>query len=367
MLRKVLLLFLITPFFLGYSQMLQDEEAKKTVEKVLHWHYNNNETKARTEIQKLKPKYSKHPIYPLLMSMTLLGELSEEAKAEEYMAYLDLAEIQSYALLEENPNDIEGMFFAMTTHSYKALFYSEQNNYLKAVGEAQRTYRYIKKAYDLTDKFPEFLLSVGLYNFYREQYPETHPAVKPLIGIFKNGDRALGLQQLQKCVEKTTFTRPEALSYITHIYLKYENDYSKGLKYGKIAFDEFSKNPYFETRYTEALLRNNKAEEAIKHIKALQEQDEKLYQTIATAFEGFYYEQLIKDDKLALKAYAKAMKTFKNDEDLEQDYLCWCQAGLARIMDRKGQVDAAKDLYKEAQNGEYESIRKEAKAYLKAH
>ena len=349
----------------GSAQLLEDEEAKTTVKAALDKIYNNEEVKAKAEIVKLKDKYGKHAIYPLLNSMLLLDKLHLEEKAKKYMALLDHAEMLSEGKLKKDEDDIEAMFFAMTTHSYKALFHSEQKNYLKAVGEAQKTYKYIKKAYELTDEFPEFLLSVGLYNYYRVQYPETHPAVKPFVGIFKDGNKALGLKQLEKCVEVTTFTRPEALSYITHIYLKYEDEYKKGLKYAEIAFNDFPNNPYFKTRYAEGLLRNKKYSKALSFIEELINGSDTLYSTVGLVFRGYYYEFGEKDDEKAAKCYAKALDNYEEYPSLDQEYACWCHIGLARILERKGQTKQAEELYKEALDGGYESIRKEAKKFLK--
>lgn len=349
------------------AQLLNDEEGKKQVEVIIDKLYNDQKAEAKTEILKLRPKYGNHPIFPTLSSMLMIGAVKTDKEAERYLGLLDLAVEYAEKMMEKDEEDIEAMFFAMTAHSYKALYYSEQHSYLKAVGEAQRTYRYIKKAYDLTDEFPEFLLSVGLYNYYRVQYPETHPAVKPLVGIFKDGDKALGLKQLEKCAEVNTFTRPEALSYITHIYLKYENEYRKGLKYAEIAYESYPNNIYFKSRYAEALIRNKKYEKGLPYIEDLINSNDSLYKAIGLCFKGYYYEFGEKNDKMAAKCYAEALVIYDNDDSMERDYACWAHIGIARILVRNGEENKAKGLYNLAKDGEYESIRKEAKAYLKEH
>jgi hypothetical protein len=43
-----------------------------------------------------------------------------------------------------------------------------------------------------------------------EQYPENHTAVKPFMFFFADGDKALGLKQIETSISKGIFTRTEA-------------------------------------------------------------------------------------------------------------------------------------------------------------
>ena len=91
-------------------------------------------------------------------------------------------------------------------------------------------YSFMKKGFDLTEEYREFNFPVGMYNYYREKYPELHPVYKPFMFFFRNGDVSKGLRQLERSVKENVFTKPEAGMFLVHIYLYYENNPAAALK-----------------------------------------------------------------------------------------------------------------------------------------
>ena len=68
----------------------------------------------------------------------------------------------------------------------------------------------MKTGFDLMHKNPEFYYTTGLYNYYREQYPESHPGYKTVVWVLAGGDKEKGLQLLHKASKEALFTKTEA-------------------------------------------------------------------------------------------------------------------------------------------------------------
>jgi hypothetical protein len=156
----------------------------------------------------------------------------------------------------------------------------------------------------LLNKNPEFYFTSGMYNYYVEVYPEEHPIVKPLLVFFKNGDKALGLKQIDTATKVGTITKAESCYYISHIYLKYEAKPEKAAMYMEKLSGFVSEKPYLsdEARGSTMLL-SGKYDQA--HEKALQllrkQVSTGFYPAAWRTFQGILEEKDRKNDAAAQK------------------------------------------------------------------
>lgn len=71
---------------------------------------------------------------------------------------------------------------------------------MAAANEAKKHTDILTKA-KIQNSNPEFLFASGLYNYYRVQYPESHPLVKPVIMFLITEIKLLGLPNLKTLLE----------------------------------------------------------------------------------------------------------------------------------------------------------------------
>ena len=350
------------------AQVLTDPAFQQSVQNTLDNIYNYDFADADGQIKQIRARYPQHPIGPILQATKLELQYlpiheNKAATAQFIQAAgqgLDLAK----RILDKDENDPEGVFFALTAHSYLSSLYSNQGESLKAVGESRKSYGYIKDGFKLLNKSADFYFTTGLYNYYVERYPMDHPVVRPFMFFFDNGDMAEGIKQMEIASRKGIFMRAGANYWLAHILLKHEMQPNRAVAYTNYLANKYPNNPLFGMTNVEALLLAGRYAEARPYVQRLKQMNSKLLPMAIAMFEGMLAEHADKDDKTATESYQAALKLPFN-EPYTKEYHAMAYAGLARIAARANDRSRAKTFYKKALSvGRYKGLIKEAKAYL---
>ncbi|HEV2498008.1 MAG TPA: hypothetical protein VGY31_00320 [Terriglobia bacterium] len=95
---------------------------------------------------------------------------------------------------------------------------------------------------NLTDAYA----GVGLYNYFVDTLPSIVKMLRFLIGL-PAGNRALGIEQMQKAAQSGDFTRAEAKFYLAKDYTRRnEMQFSKALNLFQQLASEYSRNPFWQ-------------------------------------------------------------------------------------------------------------------------
>ena len=347
--------------------MLNDPAAQQTILKTLDDIYNLDFAEADVQIRQLQARYPQHPIGPILRATELelhyLPLHENKAATAQFVQAANQGLALAKKILERNENDPEGVFFALTAHSYLASLYNNKSESLKAVGESKKAYNYLRDGFTLVDKNPDFYFTTGLYNYYIERYPMDHSIVRPFMIFFDDGDMAKGLKEMDVATKKGVFMRPVANYYLAHIYLKHEINPGRAAIYTKYLADKYPNNPLFGMINAEALLLAGRYAEARPYVQRLRQMPNKLVPLAVSTFSGMLAEYADKNDKEAAAAYEAALKQPFNDP-YTKEYHAFSYAGLARIAARANDRNRAKLYYKKALAvGQYKGLIREAKAY----
>lgn len=257
-------------------------------------------------------------------------------------------------------------FLALSAHSLLTRFHADKGDYMAAIGEAKNAYSFMKKGFDLTEEYSEFNFPVGLYNYYREKYPELHPVYKPFMFFFRSGDIPKGLQQLEMSVNRNVFTKPEAGVFLVHIYLYYENNPAAALKNMQQLQEEYPENRFFRLQLAEVLLANNQYNNAAPHINFLLKQNDPFYKMAGQLFKGLYMEKKEQKMEEARKSYDQALQTGKILPYTANVYRSMAHAGLGRFYKAQNDLEKAKEAYKNALDLAYYEypVKPEAEKFL---
>jgi tetratricopeptide (TPR) repeat protein len=351
------------------AQILNDAATRQQISQGLDNMYSYDFKESAEIFQKIKAKYPQHPVFYTLMAIQTelmyfpLKDYPTQQKT--YLAYLNKSRELSEAMLDKNEEDVEATFFELATLGYLAAYDADNQEFMKAVGVAKKAYSYLKKGLALTDKQPEFLYSSGIYNYYRVEYPETHPIIKSVIWMFADGNKKLGLQQLDLATRKTIFVKNEATFYAGYVFTKYESNFAKALTYNNILIEKHPNNLLYQMQRTEFLHNVGRYDDADDYADKILKQKGIMFQCAGTIFKGLIAEKSKKDDKTAEALLLKAVK-MPFDERFTKDYHALAYMGLARIAKREGETDKMKEYAKKASKmAEYKSTLAEAKAILK--
>nr|WP_295929968.1 ABC transporter substrate-binding protein [uncultured Dyadobacter sp.] len=367
-LRSLCLLFMT--FFCSVqarAQLLNDPVSLKNIQSSLDKIYNYEFEEAVEIIGQVEKKYPNHPVSYILDSFILYWKYlpikDNPAKSKEYIQKLDQCLEAISKRYGKNSLDPEAVFYTMVARGYMAMIYNYRGEMMNAAGEGKKAYNAFVEGFKLLNKNPEFYFTSGMYNYYVEVYPEEHPIVKPLLVFFKNGDKALGLKQIDTATKVGTITRAESCYYISHIYLKYEAKPEKAVFYMEKLVDLYPRNPIYLMKHIEAQLLAGKYDQAGDGIQLLRKNNTGFYPAAWRTFQGILEEKSMKNDAAAQKEYLLALRT-PHDDQYTKEYHAFAYAGLARISARAGNKAKAKDYYKKCLGkAEYRSVVREAKAF----
>lgn len=351
------------------AQILSDAITRQQISQGLDKMYSYDFRESAEFFQKIKAKYPTHPVFYTLMAIQTELQYSplKDYPAQEkiYLAYLNQSKNLAEAMLDKNEDDIEASFFELATLGYLVAYDADNQEFMKAVGVAKKAYAHLKKGLLLTDKQPEFLYSSGIYNYYRVEYSEMHPMIKSVIWMFAEGNKKLGLQQLDLATRKTIFVKNEATFYAGYVYTKYESNPSKALTYNNILIEKHPNNLLYQMQRTEFLTAVGHFDEADNYADKILKQKGIMFQCAGNIFKGLIMEKTKKNDRIAEILLQKGVK-MPFDERFTKDYHALAYMGLARLAKRSGEIDKVKEYAKKAlKMAEYKSTLAEAKSILK--
>ncbi len=351
------------------AQFLEDEKNKELTIKGLDFLYNQQFDQAKETLNAVKSAYPQHPVKYLLNAIELQWQhipIDQNPEIlKRYIAELNKCITASKVIYKNPKHKKEATFFLLAAHGFVALSKNYQKEYFEAASEAKKAHSFFNEGKKYKNENPEFLFASGLYNFYRVQYPESHPMVKPVMMFFEDGNKKLGLLELENSYKKSIFSRTEAALYLVSINIKYESNFKKSLVYSHILNSKYPNNYIFRIKHIESLLLNNEFEEAMKLNEQLKSRKDKVSQLSTLVFDAFKEEHADKNLQGAMINYAKALK-IQHDDRYTKEYHGMAYLGMARIFAKQKDLVKAKAFYKECLKiAEYEWVVEAAKTELK--
>lgn len=360
-------IFLLGALYLN-AQVFEPGPVQDLVKKGTDHIYNAAPDSAEYYIAKAEVFIPDHPVIPLMRAMTMLWS-SIPLISEELFVEMEI-QLDSAIFLakERDPNlkEPEMIFFAMASYGLLAEYYADQDHTMKAVGEANRAYGLMKKGFEIVDERPEFLLTTGLYNYFREKYPERHPIYKPLLWFFRSGDMELGLEQLERACTESFLTRVEAHVYLSYIYLRYEFDPKIAQKYLSELCSLYPNNFYAKAKYLESLANPTDFEDVpIDMIYSLIIHESPYYKLAGYVFLGYFEEKVVKNQEKAEYAYRLGLEYGEEIPNHGEFFKSFGYLGLGRVLAKNQESEEAKSVLQlSLKYAETESVELEAKKLL---
>jgi hypothetical protein len=234
---------------------------------------------------------------------------------------------------------------------------------LASVGHAKNAYPYIRQCADHQAEYPDFKLVAGLYNYYREEYPQIHPFYKTLVWFMRSGNKEEGIRQLKAAARESLFSKAEAGFYLVHLLADYEKRPAEALPTLQSLLKEYPDNLYLRAKMADVLLSAGRPADAKPYIQSLLTTTLPGYRVFGQLHQARY--DLLTGQLAPAQAGASALlRTNTKDELL----LAYATQVLAQVARQRGQKEAARTYYKKVLDmAEYPLLRDEAEAYLGAN
>lgn len=318
--------------------------------------YNFKFREAKRQFFWLKQKYPEHPLPYFLMGLNewwqIMPNLDIEIHDEPFLAYMDTSIMKAKVLYEVDTMKVEGAFFLAASYGFKARLYSERSKWLKAASHGNKALNYLDDCRSQQELSPELLFGDGLYNYFSVWIPENYPQLRPFLILFDKGDKELGLEQLREVAHNAFYTRTEAQYWLMRILFTEENDTQGALHESEYLHETFPNNAYFHRYYTRLLFHTGRLAKAkIVAEDMLMKVDSGYvgYEATSGRYACFYLARIWEsnlDQEKAFYYYHRTIEFAESINALESGYYHYALIGLARIYDRRGENDKARECLK---------------------
>lgn len=307
--------------------------------------YNFSFDQARYYQQKLESVSPQHPAPCFLEALIIYWENfpmnPENTHTQIFINLLNQSVDRAEWMLESEETRLEGVFFDLFSRAFKAMFWADNGKSVKVIPDLGTMYNHTREGFELMDQFSEFYFSTGLYNYYVEAFPEAHPAYKPLVSFMHDGNRKLGLEQLNHAINYTSYVKVESLLFMTLIQLNYENDLEKASHFAEILNSSYPRNSYFQGLRIIILLYLHQFEQVNEVLgQATKETDH--YSEMIRTMAGAYMSEMKGDKADAEKKYNSTIELADIIGPWGDTYKAIGYMGLSRLSEGKGLNEEAK-------------------------
>ncbi len=319
------------------AQVLDDTStlhlAKKTVDLI----YNMQFSDAAETNERINKLYPDHPVVFLLRGMIIFWENypllagSEKSRTFEEQMYNCIEKSEEY----EPENEAEFLLANLCARGSLLAYYNGNDLQSKVISVGRTTYRQLRRSFKFAGIFPDFYFFTGLYNYYREAYPEAHPVYKPLVAVFPRGDKDRGMYELRLAFRESIFLKAEASTFLSSNYKYFENDFKNASYFSKLIYNEYPSNIVYKLNCIEDFLLTGKYNEAEKLIESIVPGKlNKYYQAQLMILEGILKEKKYKNTINAEKQYLAGVENISEYSNYGNQYAAYAYYGLSRISGR---------------------------------
>jgi hypothetical protein len=333
----------------GQQKILPNKELMALIRQGIDKSYNSEFDAAEQIYKEVERRAPEHPASPLLMGLNYYYKYyplnPESPGAEPFENTVKEAINRAEKMIDKNNDDIEAQAMDMIARCLLNMYYVDNGLSFKAIPQIMPIYRAVMNGFTLKEKFNEYYFTTGLYNYYREAYPDAHPVYKPVTSFLQHGNKNLGIKQLQYAADSCAFMRNEALNFLKIIYLNYENNPEKAQIYARRLSEKYPGNLTFLAEYAETLLMNKQYEKARNPILILLSRSNKDLGIIMKGLilKGIYEEKERKDLKTAEKNYLAGLKAAEDLGPSVDAYRAYACLGLSRVYKLLGNSDKSSD------------------------
>jgi hypothetical protein len=317
------------------GQVLKDTATFRMMCKGVDYIYNMQFTKAREVFREVARIYPDHPIIYVYKGLITYWENYPLTPASPQKEAFEKDMEKAISICDKYPNlenDPEYLLANIGARGLLLLFYADNDLTKEVIPLASSTYQYVKLSFNYTKTYADFYFITGLYNYYREAYPDAHPVYKSIAFLFPKGDKARGLKEMQYASKNAVVLKAESFSFLSGIYISFENNFDKAYQYSKALYDLYPRNLQYISMYIKNLLlvkRYDEAENLIK--KYIDRNDNNFFNGQLLIYNGILSEKKYRDYRQAQLYYNNGIKELESYGEIGTETMAYGYFGLSRI------------------------------------
>lgn len=275
-------------------------------------------------------------------------------------------------ILDRDSKNAEALFFKGGAIGFRGRLRGIRESWLKAADDGREALPIVQNVIKIDPNNKDALLGFGIYNYYAAVIPNQYPFIKPLMFFFPDGDKQLGISQLEQVANEGRFAKYEAKYFLMTLYQNYESNPAKSELYAKELTSLFPLNPVFLKWRGRAAVQRNESilwYEIFNQIDSLCEAkvfgfNERTHRE-AVYYLGYYFFNLNSHEQ-SKKYFEKCVELSKIlDKNEESGYYVNSMIFLGNIFDLEGNRESALSYYQPVlKMKEFNDSRNRAKMFI---
>ena len=343
---KRLILCIFASVLLGTNtleaQLFQDSSTLTLIKKDIDCIYNMKFTESQEIYLKIKKTYPGHPVLFLLRGMqtywknyplldTTPAHVSFEADLRQCILISEKNKVPAY--------EAEYLLTNLCARGMLLEYYNDNNLTFQVIPLVTSTYRKVRHAFAFSGACVDLKYYTGVYNYYREAYPQAYPIYKPMVLLLPSGDMKAGLKELNHAATNGVVLRAESNYLLAGIYLNFEKKYQQAINYSRSLHRSYPDNELYLAMYLKNLLLLEQYDEAENLIKvSSQGAENKYFQAKLMIFKGVIQEKKYHDINLAKQYYHSGISKLSLFGGYGTEYTALASVGLSRINNKKSET-----------------------------
>lgn len=175
----------------------------------------------------------------------ILIDLADKTHDAEFYARLQQCVEVCDRRLAKDPLDFDAILFKGGAIGFRGRLRGDRGQYVRAARDGLRCLPLLKKSRQLEPTNKDILFGQGLYNYFAEVMPQRRRILRPIMAFLPDGDRSLGLEQLEEVAREGAYARAEAAYFLGQIYRIFEKDNRRALPYFEKLYARYPDNAVF--------------------------------------------------------------------------------------------------------------------------
>jgi hypothetical protein len=332
------------------GQLLKDTNSINLIKKGIDYVYNFQFSNAARIDKELRRLYPGHPLTYLFKGMITYWENYPLTTTSDARKSFEDDMQKCIDLCDKNTNpsaEAEILLTNLCARGFLLLYYTDNDLSFDVFPIAASTYNCIRQAFNFTSDYTDFFFFTGVYNYFREAYPDAHPIYKTLAFLFPKGSKEKGLEELQTVARNSILLKAESYTFLSEIYLYFENNNMQATFYSKRLHYLYPENPEYLASYIKNLLLMKQYDEAEKEIESPDaDLNNTFFKAQVDVFRGILQEKKYYENEKARDYYLKGIRDISAFRSYGEEYAAYAYFGLSRISRLKGDNDSEKTYRK---------------------
>ena len=334
----------------AYTMRGYDPRIQRGIDLIYDLHYDEAEA-FFTEVIRADPD---NPLGYFFRAMVgwwrVLIDLDDRSHDEAFYAHLQECIDVCDRRLKEDPDNFDAILFKGGAIGFRGRLRGDRNQYLRAANDGRRCLPLLAQSRRLEPSNKDILFGQGIYNYFAEVVPKKHPVVRPVMWLLPDGDRELGIRQLEEVAAEGLYARTEAAYFLAQIYRIFEDDDARALPYLEELHARYPRNALFHrylARTLAAAGRNRRSEALYAEIARRADEGRTGYHARAR-LEALYYlgkHRFRLNDAAGAEIYLLQADELGRDIESDRGYTALSNLLLGMCYDRMGQRPQALERY----------------------